>query len=364
MFKNYFLLNLFIVLAVALAGGFFISTKVYNDQWGDIMSRTEELLESKRFNLVDELKDTKPLSDSMVYNLNNQIFLLAQKNSIQSGDILNQAYFKDNFLGQAMVITNDGWLITDSSIEDQKLSELVVIDNDNNIIPVQESIEDIVLGITYLKIDKNGLNPTAIIDSDSLRVGEIVYGVKPNFYNYQHEVISTSIRNLHDHFIEKKTDLVYTPEDFAYGLLNNYMESDGLPLFNNQSQFIGFSVNLDNKTYLLPSKYIIYSFTSLFDNNQEIIYPSLGINYIDLSEVILENNLPNKGAYVYTILGKNNPLKVGDVITYIENDEINEVRSLGEILLDYQIDDEVNLTVIRDEQEIEVKTVIQSLLIK
>jgi len=356
--RKHFILNLIIILAISLAAGFFISTKVYHDQWQDMMFKIEEVLEDKRFNLVDELVPEDGLSENMIFNFNSQVFLVAQKKDIASPDILLQTYFDDDFLASAVVITNDGWLITASFLEDY--DDLVVITNEREIIPVQEIVSDPVLNLSYLKIDKGGLNPVAIINSGNLKIGQNVYAVRPNYYNYQHEIIDNSIRNLHARFLEKRTDLVYGAQDFSYGLLNNYMEGD-LALFNSKSQLIGFSDNQEGKTYLIPSKYIIYSFTSLFRGDKKIVYPSLDIRYIDLSELVLDNDLPSQGAHIYEVLDRASSFKKGDIITHVENDEINEIRSLNDILLDYQINDEINVTLLRQGQEMKIKVIIQPL---
>jgi len=352
-----FLLNLVVILAVSLAAGFFISTKVYYDQWQNMMLQVEELLAGKRFNLVEGSEKKESLSENMVFNFNSQIFLVAQKRETVSKNVLDQAYFNDDFLASAIVITNDGWLITATDLKYDQ--DLVVITNEKDVVLVQELVFDPVLGLTYLKIDKNNLNPVAIVNSDNLKPGETIYAVKPNYYNYQHEIIDNSIRNLHSRLMQKRADLVYNPADFSYGSLNNYIE-DNLALFNNKSQFIGFSFNLEDQTYLLPSKYVIYSFTNFFKEEQQIIYPSLNIKYVDLSELVLNSDYLSKGAYVYEVLDQKSNLKIGDIITHIENDEINEIRSLNEILLDYQINDEINISLIRNGGEKKLKVIIQS----
>lgn len=352
-----FVLNLIVILAVSLSAGFFISTKVYNDQWQDMMLKIEEVLEDKRFNLIESSKDSKPLTESMAYNLNNQILLVAKQKTSISGDILNQVYFNQDFIAYAVVITNDGWLVTNTVIK--STDDLVIIGSANEVIQVEKIVNDPVLGINYLKIDKTGLNPIAIADSDNLEIGEVVYGIKPNLYNYQHEIIPDSIRNLHTRFIKNKIDLVYEPGDIIYGLLNTYVDGN-LPLVNDKSQFIGFSIDLDNQSYLLPSKYIRYSLTKLFSGDNEIIYPTLGINYIDLSEVVLANDLPNRGAFVYNVIDQKSLLKREDIIIKVENDEVNEVRSLNEILLDYKIGNEIKLVLIRKGEEIEIKVIIKA----
>lgn len=365
--KVSFVLNLIIILAVSLSAGFFISTKIYNDQWQDMMSRVNDLLEDKRFNLVeddDKSDKSESLTETISYNLNNKIWLIADKKDILSkkstDNILDKVHFDKDFIGSAVIVTNDGWLITNDSIKD--LKNLTVINNKNEIIKVDSIVEDPVLNISYLKIDKSNLEPIAIADSDSLEIGQNVYAIKPNLYNYQNEIILNSLRSLHSRFIEKKQDLVHDPDDIViYGLLNTYSK-ESLPLVNLKSQFIGFSINFNNQSYLLPSKYIRYSLTNLFNDGNEIIYPTLGISYIDLSEVVVDSDLPANGALVYKVVDNNSLFKKNDIIMSIENDQINEIRSLNTILLDYKIGDEINIVFTRNGEEKEVKYIIKPLV--
>lgn len=355
--KLNFIFNIIIILALSLSAGFFISTKVYNDQWQEMMMKIEKLLENKRFNLVEDLEEPNTLTESMAYKLNNQIFLVAREKKQIKGDILNQAYSEQDSLASAIVITNDGWLITNSIIKENE--NLVVINNENEIIKVVNVVNDPVLGINYLKIDKTGLDPIAITNSDNLEIGDLVWAIKPNLYNYRHEIIPDSVRSLNARLIENKSDLVYKVNDVVYASLNTYID-DNLPLVNDKSQFIGFSINLNNKTYLLLSKYIRYSLNSLFSSNK-IFYPSLGIDYIDLSEFVSVSELPKKGALVYNVIDQKNVLKKDDIIIKVENDEINELKSLNEILLEYKIGNEIKLTLLRNGEEIEIKKVIEGI---
>ncbi len=353
--KISFILNIIFVLLVSLSAGFFISTKVYENQWQTMMSKTQELLKDKRFNLVDNLQNTKATTRSMAYNLNSNIYLIAKEKQKIKGDILNQIYFNQDFIAPAIVASSDGWLITSSPL--QADWNLVAIDNKHQLIKIKKIINDPILHINYLKVDRTDLNPIAIADSDELEIGDTVYELKPNLYNYQHELIDDSIANLGVRPIKEKTDLVYKSGDIVYELLNRNIDSN-LPVVNAKSQFIGFVLNFNHQSYLLASKYIRYSLKKLFNGVEKITYPTLGIDYVDLSELVIDNNLPKKGAFVYNVLDKKSVLQKGDIIMRVENDEINELRSLNDILLDYKIGSEINLTLIRNG-----KTVIEKVIV-
>jgi len=358
--KSLFLINLAVVLAVSLSAGFFISTKIYHDQWQDMMSKVVEISDKQRMNIIEDEFSANSLEHSSFYNLNNQVWLIAVKKIglAKNIDVLNKIHFDQDFVGYAVVVTNDGWLMSKNDIEG--LKDLVIIDNENKIYDVKEIIKDPILNISYLKIEQDGLQPIAISDSDFLEAGESIYLIKPNLYNYQNEIILNSIRNLHSRFVKNRQDLVHQPEDIViYGLLNDYLEQE-LPVIDFNAHFVGFSVDFDNKSYLLPSKYIRYSLNQFFNKN-EIIYPSLGISYIDLSEVVIDADYPNKGALIYKILDKKSDWQEGDIIIKIGSDELNEVKSLNTILLDYNIGDSLDIELLRNNAIKKIKYTIKSL---
>jgi PDZ domain-containing secreted protein len=91
----------------------------------------------------------------------------------------------------------------------------------------------------------------------------------------------------------------------------------------------------------------------LFNNDKNIDYPSLNIEYIDLNKMVFSIDMPNNGIYVYK--SSNNLIKEGDIIQKLNEDELNKFRSLNTVLLDYKPGDEVTLTILRDNKQQELK---------
>ncbi len=357
--------NITIIVLIVCSAIFVIVSIFYGIQMRKILSQYQESVDAKRINFVNEEnknQNPKNINAKLLDSLNNQIWTLARAKTSKSKEVLDQAYFNENFIGWVVVATNDGWFMTNSPLSDYK--NLVVISNKNEIINIESVYKDPILNIYYLKANKNGLEPIAFADPDDINVGQDAYLIKPNLYNYQNETLFNSVRNLHSRFINNKLDLVHKPDDFIlYGLLNSYND-ENLPIVNSEAQLMGFSINKNNQSYFVPSRYIRYSIKSFFANNNKVIYPSTGISYIDLSEVVLrDQNLPKKGAYVYSVT-KPSEFQKGDVITYIGGDEINEIRQLNTILLDYGPGSKVSATFIRDGKEQKVDITLGQSLIK
>lgn len=345
---------LFLGLIITFSSLFFL----YNSYFKERFVKVDKLITQKNIDFIDGSNQDKNsidgLKDVISDSINSQVWLLAKVNNSKSQGVLDKAYFSDDFVGYVVVVTSDGWLLTSNKI-DYQAKDLVVINNKNEIIPIEKLIKDSVLGISFIKINKSGLEPIAISDSSELSVGSDVYSIKPNLYNYQNEAIANSIRNLHSRFITNKSDLIHRSNNIViYGMLKDYQE-ESLPVVNDRSQFIGFTTNFKNNTYLIGSRYIRNSIKSFFNNNNTVIYPTLNISYIDLSELVLGKDYPDTGAYVYEAL-KTSPLKKGDIITYVNDEKVNEIKSLSTLLIDYKPDTEVTLTILRSGKELKINT--------
>lgn len=99
--------------------------------------------------------------------------------------------------------------------------------------------------------------------------------------------------------------------------------------------------------------------------------PYFGVNYLDLSAVKSAAMSLDQGAWLYpsatqTAVLKDSPaqqagLKAGDVITWVNNQQLSAVNDLADILSRYQPGDQITLTYWRagQEQEVEVKLTAQ-----
>lgn len=99
--------------------------------------------------------------------------------------------------------------------------------------------------------------------------------------------------------------------------------------------------------------------------------PFLGVNYLDLSAVkILDMNV-NKGALIYpgddkVAVVKNSPaakagLVANDIITWVNNQEVNSENDLADLVARYRAGDRITLSYLRDGQERQVEVVLGNL---
>lgn len=95
------------------------------------------------------------------------------------------------------------------------------------------------------------------------------------------------------------------------------------------------------------------------------VQPSLGVNYLDLSAIKAEGINYDKGAYLYAPAGtlavlENSPaaaagLAAGDIITAIDNQELNAANGLADVLSAYNAGDKITVSYRRAGRDMEAE---------
>lgn len=303
-----------------------------------------ETANSARGSLVGILK--KKLEAEQV-----PINMLRQKNN------LNSFYNKDDVLASGLIITSDGWLLTDFKPESLNY---VAITHDNKIYNFDKIVKDSKTNFNFVHIAVQGLAASQFGER-----AEIVNGIAVIVLNWQGEIGVSSIMNSNyqkgknlfssDVFNSK----IKLAADFRDEFKNAYV-------FDLAGNIIGV---FDDNREIEPMHHFIAAIKSLLEK-KEIARPSLGINYIDLSKVANfskdgAGRSYDKGALINKdiegvavikgsaaeIVG----LKEGDIITNIEGMEVNKANSLTELIQSYGAGDNIIITYLRNGVEGQVE---------
>jgi len=265
---------------------------------------------------------------------------------------LGQALFSSaDFLGSAVVITSDGWLMTTNQVTTNANVTIVLGDK---VYQVENVIQDEFSGIVFLKIAENSLQPVNFQLTDDFKIGEKLFTNIDIANTYNHSFTTTYLSNSH-YNIDKYlfTDII----DY-YIKISDLNLNESSPYFNLDGNLIGLSYNLNNETLLISSEYIKQAVKHLLNNTER---SKLGIHYVDM-----ENNsgFDRKGNLVYspqyTAIVYNSPaykagLKSGDQIIAINNDAVSHYRTLTSILQNYRPGDVVIIKILRDGEEQDIK---------
>ncbi|MFA5886639.1 MAG: S1C family serine protease [Patescibacteria group bacterium] len=258
------------------------------------------------------------------------------------------------------IMTTDGWAIALAPQElkvDFKLKNYVAISGDrqiykiDKILPAQNFPGNPLIfhlaGAANLPIKK-------IVPRSELSLGQTLLAID-NFNNIWPTAISS---------LSKSPDVLSSDYPAArLGLAgagdNNFKNSFVFDLAGNLAAVIS------DQRELIPA--FSYNYLANFlPTNNSVQRPSLGVHYLDLSQIKTAAVNLDKGAWLYSTASEAAVvkggaasaagLKAGDVITWINNQKIDDVNDLADLLSAYRAGDKITITYERGglEQAVEV----------
>jgi len=268
---------------------------------------------------------------------------------------LDQAVFPLNkFLGSAIVVTSDGWLMTTDQMNITTSLKVILEDE---IYDIEEIKEDEFSNTLFIKIDASYLQPVNFQLTSDIQMGEAVFTNIDTPSNFKHSFYSSTISNNHYSI----NQYLSTDELDYYIQLDNVQEYLSSPYFNMNGNLVGLSYTLNKENMLIPAEYLKQAVKHLLDNTERV---ELGIRYLDMennSGFIRKGNLvyhPSLRAVEYNSVGYIAGLKAGDQIVSVNNEIISSTNTLTSILQNYRIGDTVTFKILRNEVEQDTEVVL------
>jgi S1-C subfamily serine protease len=275
-----------------------------------------------------------------------------------SKNVLDSIFSPDDYLGQAAVLTSDGWLVSTQNTGATPADDVIVTYN-KKIYDIDKVVLDTQTGLMFIKISVQNLPVVKLADYKNLTMGEHLV-----LYNtYLNQINPTSLQSKKYKEIASKYDYVSSSQDLDKRLLlNNHFGPNfkGAAIFDYQTEMVGLLVS-DNKA--IPISYINSIIANVL-KGEKITRPYLGINYINLAQVaglsavqtqnqqfgalIWPNSLGKSIVADSPLLGK---LDKGDIITSIEGQNIDSENDLADLLLEYKSGQEIRLKYYRNGKE-------------
>ena len=268
-------------------------------------------------------------------------------------------------LGSGIILTDNGYILTNQHVCGNKYSNCyVTLENgvtyDGSVLWADSNID-----LAIVKISANKLEYIELGDSDSIILAEEVYAIgNPIGIEFQRTVtkgiisgINRTIKIEEDEQGNYMEDLIQTDATINEG-------NSGGPLVNKNGQLIGINTvkitDAEGIGFAVPVNIIKPILEKLVQTGKfEEAY--LGIYGYD-KEVIpyLDSGLQfSNGIYVATILPDgplfNREVQVGDIISKIDNIEINKMNDLKKYIYTKNPKDKVKLTIQRNGREFEVE---------
>jgi len=344
--------------------GFFAG--VVGELWVNGFLLPDPYLNFKSYSdLSSKIDDLITTSDSSK-NLNSEDMRIAQPiNKVEPSLVSVYRYKKlDNdsfltegdYLGKGVFVTNDGWVMTNFIVAQNENVKYYIVDHDHNIYESESILADEKSNSVFLKISANNFS----VAEFALK-NDIVEGQNVLLFGRDNEIV---VRNIKDFNYSDSAEkgFIHTSEAFYKFLTIENSFGDSFvasPVFNFDGKMVGMLH--DSTGVVMPVDYLLPILRNI--KKEAFVWPYLGLRYYDLSEVLSTEFDKKKGVLIAKSgILFNSPakgiLKVGDIIVKIENEEINQNKSLPELVNQYQVGDSILMTVIRGEEELVVEVVL------
>lgn len=328
----------------------------------------QENKEEPKFNLSFLVNDEKN-SEHAKQILNNSVAgIYLKKNSTPT---LDSMYLPSDFLGTAMVVTSDGWVLVPAEIVGDK--KFVVVVNKQVYEPVKQ-VTDKFNKSLLIKIDGKNLTPANYVKEDSVNNYDPVFAVRYDQQN-QIEAIKTSVKsNNYSGRNDVKSYIRNTDAIDHWLLLNDQLPENysGALIMNQLGLVVG---QLDAKANLVvPHYYVASTINQFLDKSQVVVRPEMGIYYLQIDDTVglpesLTSGLVN-GALITSDGLKLDPVKKdssadkagllsGDIILKINDQEVSGGNSLTKLIQEYAPGTKVNLSISRKGEKKDLEMVIE-----
>lgn len=275
-------------------------------------------------------------------------------------------------IGTGIIISGDGYILTNQHVSGNKYSNCYVTlyngkEYNANVIWADEDID-----LSVIKINVKGLTYANLGDSDNIKVGQKVYAIgNPIGFEFQRTVTSG--------IISAKNRTIKIEEENKQSYMEDLIQTDatinpgnsGGPLIKSDGTVIGINTvkitSAEGIGFAMPIN-IIKPIISRITENGNFEEASIGIFAYD-KEVIpyLNSNINfNNGIYVAQVKldgeASKAGVKEGDIITKIDNIELNKMSELRKYIYTKNPNDNVNLTILRNNKTININVKLEKKL--
>ncbi len=299
--------------------------------------------------------------------------LSAVVNIISTGE-KTEKVFQNSKNGTGALVTSDGLIVTYRAALIEKDADYKILLFDGTVREAKLTGIDEFDNLAFLKIDGSNLPSISFADSSDFRAGKKLIAIGNSDGEYQNRFSAGLLSKINRDFnIAGKT--ISSSEK-----LEGVFETD----FNNQGEYLGGpiidyngelggitgSVIIDNqeKFFQIPAN-IVKKSVEMAVKTELDKRPATGIYYLTITKKysIINNLGRDRGALIFSPSGKQGlaiisgtpaekaGLRINDIIIAVNNQEVNFDNPLSNLLSQYKKGDRIELSVIRDRQEIKIK---------
>ena len=258
-------------------------------------------------------------------------------------------------LGSGVILTSEGLILTNYHVvADTKEIDVTLLDG--RTVKAQRVGTDPETDLALLKINLSSLPAIAISNSDTLEVGDIVLAIGNPYgvgQTVTQGIISATGRNrvglnTYENFIQ--TDAAINPGNSGGALINAHGELVAInsAIYSQSGAYQGIS-------FSIPINLALEVMQDLAQHGQ-VVRGWLGLEGQDATpEILAKIGLENVSGVLITEVFLDSPadkagIKIGDIITEIDNKKINDVRDILNKIADSRPDQKVSIKAVRQMQ--------------
>lgn len=277
-------------------------------------------------------------------------------------------------IGTGFIINDEGLILTNKHVVSTAGAEYQIVTSNDKKYAVTNIYRDPLNDIAILQVDTSEnpgetLSPIKLGDSSKLQVGQYVVAIGTALGEFRNTVTTGVVSGL------GRGITAGSPFEGSVERLDNVIQTDaainpgnsGGPLLNSAGQVIGVNTAVSragqNIGFAIPINVVKESLDN-FNNTGRFERPYLGVSYrIVTRDVAILNELP-EGAYVQQVIegsaASDAGIVTGDIITKIDDTEIDEKTELATAIADKKVGDRVSITVYRDGEILELSATLES----
>lgn len=317
-------------------------------------------------NSEENVDNSDKMQENMLENVIKSVVGISRLTNA-GGSILNNVSSEDLGLGTGIIVSEDGYILSNNHVTGDKFSTCYVT-IDENTYKGTVVFNEPDLDLSIVKVNAKNLTCIKLGNSTNLKIGEQVYAIgNPIGYEFKRTVTAGIISALNRTIkIEEEESTSYVSDLIQTDATINPGNSGG-PLVNKSGEVIGINTvkitSAEGIGFAIPIN-VIKPVVEKFKENGSFEEATLGIYAYD-SDVAEYMKLKSKiitGIYVSQIINNgaasNSDLKVGDIIISIDQKKLNTINDLREYLYSKRPGEEVVLNIVRNEKEREVRIVL------
>jgi len=264
-------------------------------------------------------------------------------------------------IGTGFIISADGLIVTNKHVVADTTAGYRVIIGKDQVVDVANIYRDPITDLAILKVNKTGLTPVKLGDSNGIKVGQTVIAIGTALGEFRSTVTTGVISGLGRAITagspfegsEKLDNVIQTDAAINPG-------NSGGPLLNSSGEVIGVNVAVSqsgqNIGFALPINLVKDSINN-FKTTGEFNRPYFGVSYQTISkQTALLNDVP-AGAYVKDVVAgspaEKAGIKIGDIITEFDGKRMADdtVTALATLVNNKKVGDSVTVKYWRDKVE-------------